>query len=82
MVPSFPAKMKMLLMLAKTLEKQKLKISHSALFYMKTRDRKQKKSSINPINFDDKSFQYAARGASRNSIMKKLKQIRKKYEIE
>ena len=49
---------------------------------MKTRDRKQKKSSINPINFDDKSFQYAARGASRNSIMKKLKQIRKKYEIE
>ena len=36
-MPSPPAKMKVLLILAKTFEKQKLNFTHSALFHMKTR---------------------------------------------
>ena len=36
-MPSFPAKLKMLAILAKTLEKQKLNFSCSALFNTKTR---------------------------------------------
>ena len=35
-MPSLPAKMKILLLLAKTLEKQKLNFSRSALFHMET----------------------------------------------
>ena len=38
-MPSLPAKMKILSILAKTLEKQKLNFSHSALFHMETRVR-------------------------------------------
>ena len=36
-MPSLPAEMKILLTLAKTLEKQKLNFSRSELFHMKTR---------------------------------------------
>ena len=36
-MPSLPAKMKILLLLAKAIEKQKLNSSRSGLFHMKTR---------------------------------------------